>query len=105
MKLAEHEVYILNSPADGYENVENIILDVNSAVETKVSECQVVDGIRKMIQNGLFDAFEYDTKKSDFIRISFDQIQDIESLWFLMTERGRQVLGENWTDEFVKKWE
>jgi hypothetical protein len=105
MKLAEHEVYILNSPADGYENVEFILIDVNSAVETKVSKDQVIDGIKKLIQNGLFDAFEYDAKKSDFIRIGFDQIQDIESLWFLMTERGRQVLDENWTDEFIKKWE
>jgi hypothetical protein len=105
MKLAEHEVYILNVPTDDYENFERVLIEVTDFVETEISESKVLEGIKKLVSQGLLDVFDYDNQQSKFHQISFEQVSDIKSVWFLITERGRQVLDENWTDEFIKKWE
>ena len=92
-QLTEFEREVLGWLLDDYESPSSIAGDIARELDRPVTEAQVSEALRALVQKGLAEAFRYDKEAEAFerIQLSSDTSDDI---WYLALPRGRSEVDQ-----------
>lgn len=91
-------LHCLNSLCDDYENVDTVISDVRRATHANVTKREIEESLSQILKEELAAAYDFDAEKSEYL-VSPGPLNNLSQKWFLITEKGRERLEENWIDE------
>lgn len=95
MKISNEQVHCLNAICDDYEKIINITDEVVSETGKDLSFAQVESFLDKLVEMGLVNKYFYDTNDQSYV-VDTPNSKPSASYWFYITDKGRDVLEENW---------
>jgi hypothetical protein len=93
------KLHCLNSSCDDYEDLEAISSQVRRAVSMRVENHCIEECMINLFEDGLIHVFYYEAESSTFLLIRNGFQIDFNRAWFLITEKGREFLDVNWSEQ------
>ena len=91
------KLHCLNAVCDDYENVTSVTSDVQNSLKDNIMDAEVRQCLDELMRSGCVNAFEFDEHRG-YIPISGAN-KEFGEIWFLISEKGKQTLDENWIEE------
>ena len=98
MKVSLLDLHCLNAVADDLETAASILDDVRRSSHGRVDSADVAACLAELVRDGLAEACVFDQATAAYSPVT-GALQDFDSLWFRITDRGRQHLDANWVDD------
>ena len=98
MKVSLLDLHCLNAVADDLETADSILEDVRRSSHGKVDPADVAACLAEVVRDGMAEACVFDQATAAYVPAT-SAVQDFDSLWFRITDRGRQHLDANWVED------
>jgi hypothetical protein len=93
-QLTDFEREVLGWLLDDYESPTSIAGDIARELGRSVTEAEVSETLRVLVQKGLAAAFRYNKEAEAFERIGLSSNMASDGLWYLALARGRSEIDQ-----------
>lgn len=98
MKVSLLDLHCLNAVADDLETAASILDDVRRSSHGNVDSAHVAACLAELVRDGLAEAYVFDQATAAYVPAT-STLQDVDGIWFRITDQGRQHLDANWVDD------